>query len=120
MLPPILPSPTSPISIPKAPKDSALQASVLQTYGHDQVAEGGVRVCADLLYTRDRSRFGVLGDRQVPARIRHDREALEQVVRIEADRDVCTVNRGFERLGRLGLFAAAGFEEQLSVGEAQS
>ena len=48
------------------------------------------------------------------------REPFEQVGRVEPDRDVRAVDRGFERLRCLGLVAAAGLEQQLALGERQA
>ena len=46
-------------------------------------------------------------------------EPVEQVGRVEADRDVVAGQRGLERLRGLGLLAVAGLEGDLAVGEAQ-
>ncbi len=48
-----------------------------------------------------------------------DAQAFDQVVRVEGDGDVLAGELGFELFGSLGIFAGAGVEVQLALGEGE-
>ena len=98
MLPPILPSPTSPRSMRVPPVarrgwcrvervKRVVRWSALQPQGHQQVAEVEVGVGALLGRARDRDRTGRLGEGEVAPRGVDHAEAVEQVAGVEPDRE---------------------------------
>src|SRR5699024_1822186 len=86
----------------------------LQAYGHDQVTECEIGFGSDLADTSDCGRTRVLGERHVHDGLGHHLQPVEEVLRVESDRDVIAVNGGLDRLGSLSIFTASGLEYELS------
>src|SRR5699024_11012576 len=92
----------------------------LQAYGHDQVTECEIGFGSDLADTSDCGRTRVLGERHVHDGLGHHLQPVEEVLRVESDRDVIAVNGGLDRLGSLSIFTASGLEYELSGRERES
>src|SRR4030095_13711038 len=107
MLPPILPSPISPICMAgflsrRTPTGCSCAHvgfgvaggvnSALQTDRHQQIAKVEVRLTFDISCPGQRSRPRGLGERQVCNGSVDRAQTVEQVTRVEADRDVVALN----------------------------
>src|SRR3954470_5949626 len=116
MLPPILPSPTSPMSmLPPSDAESyeaepapiggtdASGVSAGQAHRHEQVAVGVARNGLRGVLAGKHRRAGGSGEPQLGVLGAQDAQAVEQVRRVERDRDVVAVEGGVQRLGRLRL-----------------
>src|SRR4051812_27337518 len=106
MLPPILPSPMSPSSMPI----SLLDGSGEQAPRHQEVTEAGVAgACRAVVRatvshrTTDDNRLGRDREGELDDRLVDHLEAVEEVLRVEAGDDVVAVDGGLDRLAGLRL-----------------
>src|SRR6476659_5082570 len=97
-----------------------------QAARHQEIAEAGLAgsgppaVGATVSHrTTDDNRLGADRERELDHRLVDDLEAVEEVLRVEASRDVVAVDGRLDRLARLSLVTGAGVEGQRAVGEGE-
>src|SRR3954447_4275231 len=110
MLPPIFPSPTSPISMRILPPwpCRAGKSSGEQAARHQQVLEAVVSIAVprvQRVHSREYDRLGRGGERQLDEGRLKGGEAVEQELRVEPGRQVVAAHARLDRLARHGLLA---------------
>src|SRR5690606_2445871 len=99
--------------------ESEVHGSARESDGHEEVAIAAVIVTVELSLTRELDRLVGVSEGETHERRVECAETVKQVLRVERDGDVLSLELGLDRLRGLGIVTLTGVEHDLALGEAE-